>query len=246
MSISDQNESGWEQIQRMNKTTNEMMQAAGKAPGVIAGLWRLAFMLTTFTVFPIIHYRIGARQVLWGFPSFFILNGVSLQFTGGYAGAMVQLWGLVLLAAVLGQIVAMIRRIIVPPHEAIYSRSVGELAPPLRKILEKVFRGWLYRPHVDLIVIVPLVLLFFTLVVWLAEQWDMAQGTEAPGGAWIVPLIATIGVCLLGVQILSEERKARAEFSDQQILQEQQAGIANRQTRADEPRDIEGFVEDDG
>ncbi|MCB9838996.1 MAG: hypothetical protein H6813_06625 [Phycisphaeraceae bacterium] len=245
MTTNPNNLSAWQQIQRTRKNTREAMAIANESAGLLASLYLLAFVLASLTLFPIIHFRIGWRLVGLTFFSAVILNGVSLMFTGGYAGMLVQLWSLTQIAAFFAQIIAVFRRTVLPPKPPVDPMEFGELFPPLRRQLQMATRGLIDRPHMDLIVVEPALLLVFTLVVWLAEQWDRHEGVEAPPGAWIVPLCGAIGIFLLGVQMLSEDRKASAEHAAQIRQQEWRAEIARKQNRTDEPRPIEGFVEND-
>jgi len=211
---------GFQQFLQTQKNTKEAVAIARESAVTLGNLYLLLFLLTSLAVFPITHYRIGWRPVALSFVSAVVLNAVSLMFSGGYAGMLVQIWSLILVAAFLAQIAAVLRRIVVPPEHSIVCTGFGELTPPLWRWLDKASRGLVNRPHLDLIVIEPALMLCFSLVVWLAELWDRFEGAEAPGGAWIVPLVSAIGICLLGVQHLSEERKARAEHAEQVLQQE--------------------------
>jgi len=238
--------SAFEQFQKTRKDTNDVLGLFGQLIQIIVYLPILAIDVAAYSVMPIIHYPVGHRGMvpyalgailLFGIPSDMYQNGIS--------GELIQFWGAALVVAYFAQIIAAALRLFIKPKEHVYRYCIGSLTPPLRWLLEKLFRGLVWKPYFSLIVLEPFLMAIFAGLVWLAEQYDIDRGIETPGGAYWVPLIAASGVFLFGLRMLAKEAEEGQEMADQYFLQERKAEVAEKRASRTRRRDPEGFVEHD-
>lgn len=236
----------FEQFQKTRKDTNEVLGLVGQLFQIIFYLPILAIDIAAYSVMPIIHYRFGLRAMVpHTLLAILAFSFAAEMYPNGVSGEMIQYWGSVLVVAYFVQILAAIRRLFFKPKEHVHRHCVGSLTPPLRWLLERVFRGLVWRPYFALIVLEPFLVLLFAGLVWLAEQHDIARGVDTPGGAYWVPLIAAGGVFLFGLGMLAKENEEGQAMSDQYFLQERKAEVAEKRLKPTHRRDPEGFVEHD-